>query len=113
MQYFFCDTCSLLYEGSELFNNLNFFYISNLTLKELQNIKTSNTKDPQIKWRARKLIHLLAENKDKYEIINYQNTWDEQLKRYPILSDNSDCTESKSLKSFRENSARRSSSKFM
>ena len=90
MQYFFCDTCSLLYEGSELFNNLNFFYISNLTLKELQNIKTSNTKDPQIKWRARKLIHLLTENKDKYEIINYQNSWDEQLKQYSILSDNID-----------------------
>lgn len=90
MQYFFCDTCSLLHEGSELFNNLNFFYISNLTLKELQNIKTSSSKDPQIKWRARKLIHLLANNKDKYEIINYQNNWDEQLKNYPVLSDNID-----------------------
>lgn len=90
MQYFFCDTCSLLYEGSELFNNLNFFYISNLTLKELQNIKTSSSKDPQVKWRARKLIHLLANNKDKYEIINYQNNWDEQLKNYPVLSDNMD-----------------------
>ena len=90
MQYFFCDTCSLLHEGSELFNNLNFFYISNLTLKELQNIKTSSSKDPQVKWRARKLIHLLANNKDKYEIINYQNNWDEQLKNYPVLSDNID-----------------------
>lgn len=90
MQYFFCDTCSLLNKGSELFSNLNFFYISNLTLKELQNIKTSSLKDSQIKWRARKLIHLLANNKEKYKIINYQNNWDEQLKNYSVLSDNID-----------------------
>ena len=90
MQYFFCDTCSLLYKGSELFNNLESFYISNLTLKELQIIKTSNSKDPQIKWRARKLIYLLINNKDKYKIINYKNDWNEQLKNYSVLSDNTD-----------------------
>ena len=90
MQYFFCDTCSLLYKGSELFNNLKSFYISNLTLKELQIIKTSNSKDPQIKWRARKLIYLLVNNKDKYKIINYKNDWNEQLKNYSVLSDNTD-----------------------
>ena len=90
MQYFFCDTCSLLYKGSELFNNLESFYISNLTLKELQNIKTANSKDPQIKWRARKLIYLLINNKNKYKIINYKNDWNEQLKNYSVLSDNTD-----------------------
>lgn len=33
MKHFFYDTCSLLYEGSYIFNHEDKFYISNITLK--------------------------------------------------------------------------------
>ena len=60
---FFYDTCSLLNELHSAFEN-DFFYISSVTLEELENIKTSSSKDQDIKYRARQLLHLLFENKD-------------------------------------------------
>ena len=65
MKYFY-DTCSLLSCQHQAFQGEK-FYISSITLKELENIKTSNNKDPEIKFKARKLIHLLNENKDQAE----------------------------------------------
>lgn len=90
MKHFFYDTCSLLYEGSYIFNHEDKFYISNITLKQIENIKTSNYKDQNIKYKARKLLHLLAQNEDKYQVINYQNNWNELLNQYSVLSDNND-----------------------
>ena len=53
----FYDTCSLLLKADELFNE-GTFYISSVTLNELEGIKTSNTKDPDVKYAARKILHL-------------------------------------------------------
>ena len=61
----FYDTCSLLLKADELFNE-GTFYISSVTLNELEGIKTSNTKDPDVKYAARKILHLLDENPDKH-----------------------------------------------
>lgn len=45
------------------------FVISSKTLEEIEHIKVSDRKDADVKYRARKLAHLLDKNKDKYEVI--------------------------------------------
>ena len=45
------------------------FVISSVTLEELENIKTSKTKTEEIRYKARKVAHLLDENRDKYQIV--------------------------------------------
>lgn len=86
---FFYDTCSLLNELHSAFEN-DFFYISSVTLEELENIKTSNSKDPDIKYRARQLLHLLFENKDKYKVVIFQKEWETSISNFSYLSDNND-----------------------
>ena len=65
----FYDTCYLLNHISEIFNSLEPFYISFITLQELENIKTSAHKDADIKFKARQLLHMLSEHRDLYTII--------------------------------------------
>ena len=86
---FFYDTCSLLNELHSAFEN-DFFYISSVTLEELENIKTSSSKDQNIKYRARQLLHLLFENKDKYKVVIFQKEWETAISNYSYLSDNND-----------------------
>ena len=45
------------------------FVISSVTLEELENIKTSKTKTEETRYKARKVVHLLDENRDKYEVV--------------------------------------------
>ena len=42
-----------------------------MTLQELEEIKISSRKDDEVKYKARKALHLLDENKDKYEVVIY------------------------------------------
>ena len=86
---FFYDTCSLLNELHSAFEN-DLFYISSVTLEELENIKTSNSKDPDIKYRARQLLHLLFENKDKYKVVIFQKEWEASISNFSYFSDNND-----------------------
>ena len=88
MARIFYDTCALLNELHHAFETENNFFISNITLKELENIKTSDKKDAETKFRVRRLIHLLDSNADKYTIILYKKEWDSYLTDY--LSDNND-----------------------
>lgn len=44
MHYFY-DTCALLNQSKEILNQEEKIYISSISLKELENIKTSSTKD--------------------------------------------------------------------
>ena len=64
----FYDTCSLLKKVDNLFDE-DKFLISSITLNELEGIKTSSSKDPETKFAARKILHLLDENPDKYEVV--------------------------------------------
>lgn len=66
MEYIFYDTCALLSDQKEIFKKDEKFYLSSITLNELENIKTSGTKDEETKYNARILLHALAENKNKY-----------------------------------------------
>lgn len=65
----FYDTNALLDLQEEAFEEP--FAISSVTLEELEDIKTSSRKDPAVKYLARKLIHLLDENEDKYQVVVY------------------------------------------
>lgn len=49
------------------------FAISSVTLEELENIKTSKTKTEETRYKARKVVHLLDENRDKYEVVIYDD----------------------------------------
>ena len=68
MDYYFYDTSSLLKRYGDLFDNpKEKIVISSITLQELEDIKNSN-KDHSIKYAARKILLLLKEHTDKYEI---------------------------------------------
>lgn len=49
------------------------FYISSTTLLELEHIKVSRNKDEETKYRARKALHMLDENTDKYDVVIITN----------------------------------------
>lgn len=68
----FYDTCALLTLPSDLFEE--HFYLSSVTINELEGIKTSGHKDEETKYAARKLLRLLDENTDKYTIVRYKLT---------------------------------------
>lgn len=68
----FYDTCSLLLKAGHVFDEEDTtLVISSITLQELENIKTSNKKDNDVKFAARKLIHELDEHYGEFEIIIY------------------------------------------
>ena len=68
MMYKFYDTSSLLLKTSNLFEDKTPFAISSITLNELESIKTSSHKDAELKYSARKLLHLLDEHRGEYDI---------------------------------------------
>lgn len=82
----FYDTCSLLELQSEAFNSD--FLISNLTINELEQIKTSGTRDEEIKWKARQILHLLEDNKEVYEVVIYNTKFDEYLNDFSLPPNN-------------------------
>ena len=64
----FYDTNALLKRAGNLFEKEENIIISSITLTELENIKTSSHKDADIKYSARNLTHLLADNPNKYQV---------------------------------------------
>ena len=84
----FYDTCALLSELKEAFKPGEKFYISSITLNELEGIKTSSYKDEEIKYTARQLLHLLEENEDKYEVILYTLKTEKTVTTYGLPDTN-------------------------
>ena len=73
MTYKFYDTCSLLLKTNHLFDEENVkVVISSISLQELEDIKTANNKDAEIKYSARKLLNILNENPKAYEIWTFK-----------------------------------------
>ena len=69
MIYKFYDTCSLLLKASHLFDEENVkVVISSISLQELEDIKTAGNKDAEVKYSARKLLNVLNDNPEAYEI---------------------------------------------
>ena len=85
----FYDTCALLTELKDAFQINEKFYISSITLNELESIKTASYKDEEVKYNARMLLHLLEENEDKYQVILYDGK-QEKLREKAGLLDNND-----------------------
>ena len=73
--HLFFDTCSLLNAQEKAFELDDKFYISSITVKELEGIKTSGTKDEETKYHARKILNLLDENEDKFEVVLYKESY--------------------------------------
>ena len=65
----FYDTNAILELQNKIFDEK--FFISSVTLQELEGIKTSGQKDGEVKYKARKALHLLDENSDKYDVVVY------------------------------------------
>lgn len=63
------DTNALLDLGEKAFQNNAHFYITDITLKELENIKTSSKKDEEVKYSARRILHILDQNPNSYEVV--------------------------------------------
>ena len=65
------DTCSLLAEidNDDLFAER--FYVSSISLHELENIKTSKNKTEDVRYKARKLSHLLDKHYNDYDVVVY------------------------------------------
>jgi predicted ribonuclease YlaK len=66
---YFYDTNAVLKLQNKIFENK--FIISSVTLQELESIKVSNRKDEETKYNARKILHLLDENSNKYDVVVY------------------------------------------
>ena len=73
MTYKFYDTCSLLLKANNLWDEDCIIVISSITLEELENIKTSANKDPDVKFAARKIVHELDEHYGSYEVMIWNN----------------------------------------
>lgn len=76
MEYkLFLDTNALLNLQDAAFKEN--FIISQKTLEEIENIKSSGNKDGEIKYKARKMAHLLDEHYGEFTVIKY----DEDIKQ--------------------------------
>ena len=63
----FYDTNAVLKLQTKIFEEN--FVLSSTTLHELEHIKTSRNKDEETKYNARKIIHMLDEYSDKYNVV--------------------------------------------
>ena len=84
----FLDTSALL---NECANNYNKVYISPLTVKELENIKASSTKDEHTKYLARHLVRDILFN-ERYEVVRgeTEKEIDRYIKKHSTLNDIAD-----------------------
>ena len=78
----FYDTCSLLTAGEALFEEGTHFMISSITLEELQHIKDSPNKDPDIKYSARSLLQLFEKFPDLGEIVIHKTEYERIILQY-------------------------------
>ena len=68
----FYDTSSLIKKVNTLFDDKEIFFISSITLEELESIKTSSKKDSDIKFAARHILHFLDLHPECYQVIFFK-----------------------------------------
>lgn len=83
---YFYDTCVLLDRPDLITGAKEPFAISVITLKELENIKTSAHKDFEIKAQARVVLRCLRKNKDKYQEYQYKSEYNDIIESHEELS---------------------------
>ena len=79
----FYDTNAVLKLQSKIFDDD--FALSSTTLHELEHIKTSRNKDEEVKYNARKVIHLLDTYSDKYDVVTFTTDVDELMHEYGVF----------------------------
>lgn len=79
----FYDTNALLQLGNDVLKD-DFFVLSSTTLEELEHIKVSKNKDDLVKYKSRKILHILDENPDKYRVIISNNDVVELLNTFRL-----------------------------
>ena len=82
----FYDTCALL-DNFETMPEEKFI-ISSITLAELEKIKTSTSKDSEVKYIARKILSFLNANPEKYEVVLYKNVNGKCGEHYTVKDEN-------------------------
>ena len=89
MKYKCYDTCSLLEQAGHLFDSDEFtLVISSITLEELESIKTSGNKDPDVKYAARKVLTDMDEHYGAFEIVLYNDSYGDMMIRDGISLSN-------------------------
>lgn len=84
---YFYDTCALINAEELAYDEP--FVICNITLRELEDIKTSAHKDEETKAKARKALKLLHTNRDKYTVFPFEVRYVVRLSRdiFPETND--------------------------
>lgn len=86
----FYDTNALIELQEDILNEP--FVVSTVSLMEIEAIKVAKNKDEELKAKCRKLIHILDENTDKYDVIIYTTDIEEKyLKTLELSPDNKIC----------------------
>lgn len=83
------DTNALLELQGKAFDNDSFFWITDITLNELENIKSSGKKDEETKFNARRVLHLLDEHENQYKVILSKEEYLNRCKKFDLV-DNPD-----------------------
>ena len=85
----FYDTCSILQKADYLFQDDENIVISSITLEELENIKTSAHKGPDVKAAARKVTKTLELHDGEYGLEIYQQKYEKDIEKLnlPITND--------------------------
>ena len=84
----FYDTSSLLLKADTLFDTQEEIWISSITLEELEQIKTSAHKDPDVKYSARKLVQALDKHIGEYNVKLFSNGMESPLLEQGISINN-------------------------
>ena len=80
----FYDTCALINLQEKAFQEK--FYISDITLLELNKIKEDRNKTEELRFKVRKLIHLLHENQNTYTIFYFTEDVKKYIERFTSYS---------------------------
>lgn len=83
----FLDTNALLNLGENAFKEK--FIIAQKTLEEIENIKVSNSKDGEVKYKARQISRLLDKHNGDYDVVLYSPKIKEIIESY-FLSETPD-----------------------
>ena len=84
----FYDTSSLLLAQERAFDEP--FYLSSVTVAELEHIKVSEYKSGELKYQARKLVRMLDERRDMYTVVTDDTAVRAELEKHfmPLSNDN-------------------------
>ena len=88
-KFYFYDTNVLLHDKNDDWKKQH-FYISSVTIEELEEIKNSETKNPEIKYLARKVSNWLVSNVDKYKVFLFDENSKIIKRKFPYTIDSAD-----------------------